>query len=73
VAVLTRDRYRAEAKARKAGVEVATLAVERAEIELDKHTIRSPVRGVVTAIYAHPGASVRRHGAFVELKVAPDQ
>jgi RNA polymerase sigma factor (sigma-70 family) len=70
-AVLTRDRYQAEAKAKKAGVEVATLAVERAEIELDKHTIRSPVRGVVTAIYRQPGEAVRGLDPVVQIEITP--
>jgi hypothetical protein len=40
-------------------------------IELDKHTIRSPVRGVVTAIYRQPGEAVRELEPVVQIEITP--
>jgi RNA polymerase sigma factor (sigma-70 family) len=70
-AELTRDRYKAEATGKKAGVDVAMLAVERAEIELERHTVRSPVRGVVTTIYRHPGEAVRALEPVAQIEIEP--
>jgi RNA polymerase sigma factor (sigma-70 family) len=67
--VLTRDRYKAEEISKKAGLEVAKLDVERAEINLDNHRIRSPARGVITAIYKDRGEAVQRLEPVVQIEI----
>jgi outer membrane protein assembly factor BamA len=68
-AVLTRDKYRSEVVAREAGVKLAIIQVQEAELLLQLHEVRSPVRGVVRAIYKRPGEAVKKLESVVLIAV----
>lgn len=69
-AVLVRDRYRADAIGKEAAIQLVQIEVERAQIVVDMHVIRSPVRGVVQRILKHPGEGVRALETVFEVRAA---
>jgi RNA polymerase sigma factor (sigma-70 family) len=58
-AELTWARYVAEARSKKELVRVAELEWKEAQLLLELYEIRSAVRGVIKAIYKHPGEAVK--------------
>jgi multidrug efflux pump subunit AcrA (membrane-fusion protein) len=69
-AVLTRDKRRQEEVAKKLSVEVEQLELERAQLILEMHTIRSPVSGVVHRIRKRSGEAVRKLETLLEIRTA---
>lgn len=53
-----RDEAQAKLKAAEARVAQAAVAIEEAQLRLDRMTIRSPVEGRVFRLIAHPGARI---------------
>jgi multidrug resistance efflux pump len=66
---LTWERYVEEVKAREAGVEVARRELQKSKIELDMHTLRSPVRGVIQEIHRQRGEAVRQYEPVVRIRI----
>jgi biotin carboxyl carrier protein len=70
-AFITRERYVAEEVSKKAAIDTAKLEAKSAELRLNLHAIRSPVRGTITKIYKYPGEAVRAYEPLVEVRIAP--
>jgi multidrug resistance efflux pump len=66
-------RYQCEAIAKEAAVKQARLEVARAEIILATYAIRSPARGVIKAIYRHPGEAVRKYEAVFAIQLPKEE
>jgi multidrug efflux pump subunit AcrA (membrane-fusion protein) len=58
-AVLARNKYAQEEISKREAVNMAVLESARAEMLLEMHQIRSPVRGIVRAIHKNSGEGVR--------------
>jgi multidrug efflux pump subunit AcrA (membrane-fusion protein) len=72
-AVLTRDKYRMEEVVKEGSVKIAQLELERAQLILDLHTIRSPVSGVLQRIRKRPGEAVRKLDTLFEIRVVDSE
>jgi multidrug resistance efflux pump len=71
-AVLTRDKHRAVELAKWSRVKLARLQVERVQILLDMHTIRSPANGVIRRIFKSRGEGIRKLDTLLEIEVADE-
>jgi multidrug efflux pump subunit AcrA (membrane-fusion protein) len=68
-AVLTLDRYVQEAISKREAVNLAAVELARADILLELHQIRSPVRGIIRAIRKNAGEGVRAvHTTLIEIE-----
>lgn len=72
-AKLTWERYEQEAVSRKAAVEVAGLELKQAQTLLEMYEIRSPLRGVIQAIYRKRGEAVRGLEPVFRIQSAEDR
>src|SRR5262245_12065272 len=70
-AVLTFAKYRGEAQVEDAGVKTAAHEVDRANLVVDLHQLRSPVTGVVRTIYKMRGEGARALDAILLIEEAP--
>jgi RNA polymerase sigma factor (sigma-70 family) len=66
---VTAERFVAEHLARIQLVQVARLELNQAQTILELHTIRSPVKGVITKIYKHPGEAVKALEAVFQIRL----
>jgi multidrug resistance efflux pump len=64
---LTVEKFQLEAAVKKEMVNLAQFDVRRAEILLDMHVIRSPVRGVIRVIHKSLGEGVKALEPIVEI------
>lgn len=69
---LTWQRYIVEAKAKAVAVRVAEREVRRAQAVLRMHEIRSPVNGVIRAIYKKRGEAVKNLEAVLQIEITED-
>jgi len=72
-AVIARDRSKYEEESKKASLDIANLKLERAEINLEKYTIRSPVQGIITTIYKERGEAAHRLEPVFQIEILPDR
>jgi RNA polymerase sigma factor (sigma-70 family) len=68
-AVLTRDKYREEARAKGETVKLSGLEREHAQIVLGMYTVRSPVAGVVSRLHKATGEAALRFETLIEIQV----
>ena len=69
-AQLTAERYDAEAVSKTQAVTVARGEHSQAETVWKMHRIRTPVGGVITRIYKHPGEAVKALEAVFQIRLA---
>jgi multidrug efflux pump subunit AcrA (membrane-fusion protein) len=67
-AELTWERYVAEVKSKQQFVLVAASELEQARLLLERCEIRSPIRGVIRAMYKRPGESVKSAEAVLAIE-----
>jgi RNA polymerase sigma factor (sigma-70 family) len=72
-ALLTWERYAQEEIAKKASVVVAEAGVEQAKLRLQAFEIRSPVRGIITAIHKQRGEAVQALETVLEILPREDK
>jgi RNA polymerase sigma factor (sigma-70 family) len=72
-AKLAWDKYVYEVKVKKEAKEVAELELRQTRALLETHEIRSRVRGVLRAIYKHPGEAVKALEPVFLIQVAREQ
>ena len=65
------EKFQAEVGLKKEAANLASLDVRRAEILLDMHVIRSPVRGVIRVIHKNRGEGVKALEPVLEI--VPDK
>jgi WD40 repeat protein len=67
--VLTRDRYRYEKESKKAGITVAEIDAEQAEIIYREHEIHNKIPGlsILKTIYKHRGEAVKEQDPIMQL------
>ena len=65
------EKFQAEVDIKKEAVNLASFDVRRAEILLDMHVIRSPVRGVIRVIHKNRGEGVKALEPVLEI--VPDK
>lgn len=63
-------RARIEADRAKLALAIAKTALQKAELELRRHTLASDFNGVVTAVHKHHNESNAAHQAFLTVRVA---
>jgi multidrug resistance efflux pump len=68
-AQLAADRSTEEENARKAGVAQARLELAAAQVVVEMHEIRSPVRGVIRTIYKQRGEGVKSLDPVMQLQI----
>jgi multidrug resistance efflux pump len=68
-ALLTWDRYKYEAVAKKADVDVAKVEVKSAQTVVEMYEVRSPARGVITRLYKRRGEAVKYLEPVVQIRV----
>jgi multidrug efflux pump subunit AcrA (membrane-fusion protein) len=64
---LVADKFKLEVQARKEAVNLALLDIRQAEIILDMHVIRSPVRGWLRVIFYNRGEAVKALDPILEI------
>jgi multidrug resistance efflux pump len=62
-----------EANGRRAAKELAEIELRQARARLETYEIRSRVRGVLRAIYKHPGEAVRALEPVFLIQIAKEQ
>jgi multidrug efflux pump subunit AcrA (membrane-fusion protein) len=67
-AKLTWVRFKAQAIARRADIDIARLWVRKAEMDLELYQVRSPVRGVIKSIKKHAGEAVKQFDTVFEVE-----
>lgn len=69
-AALTWKRYQSELASKTAALQVAEAEVALAEVILDMHTVRSPVKGVVQRVLVKPGEGAKELETVVVIRAS---
>jgi RNA polymerase sigma factor (sigma-70 family) len=72
-AKLAWDKYLCEARGKKEAKELSEIELRQARTQLETYQIRSRVRGVLRAIYKHPGEAVKALEPVFLIQVAKEQ
>jgi RNA polymerase sigma factor (sigma-70 family) len=71
-AYLVRDRYFQEEVSKKEEVTLAQADLQKAQLLLEMHQVRSPVRGTVVSIFKHRGEAVRQYEPVLRIWIADE-
>jgi multidrug resistance efflux pump len=69
IAFLTYIRHKEELVQKEGAVKIARVEVEKAQLEVDKHVVRSPCDGTVLTVHFASGEAIRERTTLMRIRV----